>query len=177
MMVQRTNARQAEKVWLHFTREFPTPETAQAAPEDHLLRVLAPLGLRWRIDNVLKVLRNWPQDCLDLEALSALPGVGPYVISMVRVAGLGEPVAVVDNNIVRIYGRFFGLKTTDSTRRQAAFMALCEAMLSKEKPAEFTWALLDLGGTVCTPRAPKCDQCPLSPRCVSRRRPSTEALP
>lgn len=168
-MLQRTRADQAERVWLAFVTNYPTLESAATAPASDILECLAPLGLRWRAVNIQAALvhlasLDWPSVTCDI---GAVRGVGHYVASAVQIFAHGGRAPLVDNNVVRVYSRFFGIIAGDDTRRSPAFHALAYQMLPGEtkRVRAFNWALLDLAGTVCT-RSPKCGVCPVAARCV-----------
>lgn len=173
MMVQRTGARQAERTWSRFIARYPDLASTAPAHDAELRSMLAPLGLQWRIDNIIRALAHLralggiPRGQAELREV---PGVGAYAAGAVGVCAFGQDLPVVDSNIVRVYTRFFGLPYHDGLRRAAGFRALATAT-SPHSPRrkDFTWALLDLGALVCTPR-PRCTVCPLATRCVAAGR-------
>jgi A/G-specific adenine glycosylase len=170
MMVQRTRAAQAEATWIEFIRRFPTAESAAAADDAELTRVLAGLGLRWRIAKIVAAVRTLAMERggavpTAQDQIESLPGVGHYAASSVRTVAFGARVPVVDANVVRVYCRFFGLRLTDSLRRDLGFHRLAAAMAPRSQGTAFNWALLDLGATVCSPKRPKCAECPVAERC------------
>lgn len=169
MMVQRTDARQAERVWMQWVAAYPDLASACCADNSEQRGLLEPLGLQWRIDNIIRALAHLgalsrvPDD---QAGLRAIPGVGPYVAGAVGAFAFAQDVPVVDNNVVRVYSRFFGLPQHDGLRRASGFLALARAMSPRSpRRKDFTWALLDLGALVCTP-TPRCEVCPLAERCV-----------
>lgn len=188
MMVHRTRADQAERVWLEFTSRWPTVASARAASPPAMAEVLKPLGLDWRIANIMALSAKLP-DGLDPTSLRTLGlrGVGHYAESVVSTISAGGAVPIVDANVVRIYERFFGLVRRDSNRRNVGFHQLAASLLPMKAKTrrDFFWGLMDFGSAVCKPRQPKCGECPLSTRCVfakpmiqSRRSPrSTKPMP
>jgi len=165
MMVQRTRAEQAERVWSEFVRRWPTPHAAAAANPTELTAVLAPLGLAWRSKNIIRVVAQLARCPADN---STLPGVGHYAAAVIATVCYGRKCAVVDSNVVRIYSRFFGLSINDSTRRAKWFHALAESLVPSTRGLHrsYFWALMDFGALICTPTQPKCASCPLTRRCV-----------
>lgn len=162
MMVQRTRAAQAERVWKKFVQLFPSLTDAQAASEEEILVVLRPLGLEWRSRNIAQIVKSMPAG--SAVATRGLRGVDHYVASATACFASLERVAVVDSNVVRVYSRFFGFTPSDRIRREAGFHALALQLLPRGRVREYNWALLDLGGTVCVTK-PKCGACPLSRKC------------
>lgn len=168
MMVHRTKAAQAERVWVGFVGRFPCVGDTRTSSDAELAECLAPLGLNWRSRKLIETIRvieasgSAPTDRLELERL---PGVGHYAASAVRSICLDSGDPVVDANVVRVYSRLFGLEPSDSLRRMPAFHRLAAAILPRSQRARYNWALLDFGALVCRP-APICGTCPLSMRCV-----------
>ncbi len=166
MMVQRTRAAQAERVWKNFIERYPTVETANEAPAEELRDRLRPLGLQWRIENILGVIRALAADGTTSDRrLRSLPGVGHYAANSVGAIAMGSAAPVIDANVVRVYCRFFGIAPSDRLRRAPRFHEFAQSMLPRGDRASFNWALLDLGAQVCTPTHPRCDRCPLASRC------------
>ena len=165
MMVQRTRAAQAEKVWLDFVAEYPTFATARKATDTDLMAALKPLGLTWRSRNIVAAIREKDSSKLGTKALR---GADHYVEAAVNCFAHGRREGLVDANVVRVYSRLFGFAPDDRTRRAPAFHELAARMLPRQLVREYNWALLDLGGTVCLPAAPLCQECPLRKRCSSR---------
>jgi A/G-specific adenine glycosylase len=168
MMVQRTRAAQAERVWKDFVARYPTVGAANRASDEELAVCLRPLGLRWRIANITGAVRILAVgEKVSAPSLAVLRGVGHYAANSVAAIAEGARDPVVDTNVVRIYCRFFGIPISDRMRRASEFHALVRSMIPHSDPASFSWALLDFGGLVCTARHPACDACALSVRCAT----------
>lgn len=166
MMVQRTRAEQAEKVWRRFVAAYPTLEAAREASDDELLVILSPLGLRWRSRNILAAVRRGDDTGMGTRAMT---GADHYVEAAVACFANGKRVAIVDANVVRVYSKFLGTPATDGTRRSPQFHQLCHELLPRDRVRDYNWALLDLGATVCRPQRPQCGRCPLAARCSHTR--------
>ena len=143
MMLQRTRAPQAERVWSAFMERYPSLEVARAAPPEALAELLRPLGLQWRIRNIIRAVRSLerletPDD------LRGVPGIGHYVESAVRCFAFGERVAVVDANVVRFYSLVFKFPVDDRTRRDPAFHAFAASLLPDVRFKEYNWGIIDL---------------------------------
>jgi A/G-specific adenine glycosylase len=143
MMLQRTRAGQAEKVWNAFMERYPNLEAARTAPPEDLAELLRPLGLQWRIRNIIGAIRSLerletPDD------LQGVPGIGHYVESAVRCFAFGERVPVVDANVVRFYSLVFKFPVDDRTRRDPAFHAFAASLLPDVRCKEYNWGLIDL---------------------------------
>jgi len=106
------------------------------------------------------------------EEWSKLPGIGRYTAAAIASIAFGEAVAAVDGNVERVLGRMFGRDTGKKNAWQRA-----ESLLDRARPGDFNQAMMELGATICTPRAPQCALCPLDAWCKSHgaddRRPQT----
>jgi A/G-specific adenine glycosylase len=74
---------------------------------------------------------------------------------------------LVDTNTVRVIGRLFGLKVSDSSRRNRLFKETIAALVDPAEPRAYNYALLDLANLVCTKvRPPACEACPVRRHCL-----------
>jgi A/G-specific adenine glycosylase len=92
-----------------------------------------------------------------------LPGIGRYTARAIASIAFGEAVAAVDGNVERVLDRMFG--TSDDRERNWQRAA---ALLDRARPGDCNQAMMELGATLCTPRAPQCLICPLNDWCQSR---------
>src|SRR6202008_2275140 len=92
-----------------------------------------------------------------------LPGVGRYTAAAIASIAFGEAVAVVDGNVERVLQRIAGQTISGEQVWQQA-----ENLLDRQRPGDFNQAIMELGATVCTPRAPACLTCPLMELCAAR---------
>lgn len=164
-MLQQTQALRVIPKWLAFCAAYPTPSACAAAPLGSVLRHWQGLGYPRRARNLHDAASAMVEhhDGLvpdDIDALRALPGIGPYTARAVLAFAFERDVAVVDTNIARILARVAGERLTLRRVQRAA-----DALV----PAGVGWAwnqmLMDLGATVCRP-APRCEECPLARSCA-----------
>lgn len=102
------------------------------------------------------------------EELLALPGIGTYTARAVLCSAFGEPVAFVDVNIRRLYSRLFGnMPDTAAMLPDRTAAAIADDMLPRRRAYDWNQALMDIGATICTARAPRCTACPLAALCTS----------
>ncbi|MFN8631395.1 MAG: hypothetical protein U0838_14085 [Chloroflexota bacterium] len=99
----------------------------------------------------------------DVEALEALPGVGPYTARAVAAIAFNRPVGAVDTNVRRVLGRVAagGAEAVPATSMQA----LADAVVPGDRAAAWTHALMDVGARLCAPRNPRCGECPAAAWC------------
>ncbi|NRA09961.1 MAG: A/G-specific adenine glycosylase [Myxococcales bacterium] len=182
-MLQQTRVETVIPYYQRFLARFPDVQTLADAPLDDVLAEWTGLGYYSRARNLHAAAR-----CLierhggevpdDPEALRALPGVGRYTAGAVASIAFDRPEAVVDGNVTRVLARLYGLR--ENAKSPAMIRRLWELageLARGPEPGALNQALMELGATLCTPRAPQCPRCPLRGRCVARRDGDPEALP
>jgi A/G-specific adenine glycosylase len=176
LMLQRTRASQVAPVFEEFRDRFGGPAAVVAEGRGAVDDLFARLGLRWRAEHfwdlqqILAERGGVPPD--SLEGLLDLPGVGAYAATAVCVFALGQKRVVVDSNVLRILGRYYGIVFDDTARRRTNVLewASRHAPDGSDDCRNFNWALLDLGATVCVPGVPDCQICPLVSSCIFGQR-------
>jgi A/G-specific adenine glycosylase len=173
-MLHRTRADQVLPVYRKFLKRFPTARSIRNDSADEVLRILRPLGLQWRSRLVVSLFAEVNSTFgggvpTSVTALRELPGVSDYISNAVVCFTTGEPVLMLDTNIVRVLGRVGGEPTSDSSRRSPRFYTLLRSFLPPSSAREFYFSVLDLAAQVCRPREPRCDICPISESCAYGR--------
>lgn len=173
VMLSRTRASQVEPVWLRFCTQFRTAEDLKGLTREQVKELTQGLGLHWRSELLYNLLRQlgstggWVPSTYD--ELKKLPGVGDYCASAMLSLHLGKPAAIIDSNIVRVIARVAGRPFGGETRRKRWLRDLADALTPDNEHTTYNYALLDLAMTVCQPRTPRCQACPLANFCVSSR--------
>jgi A/G-specific adenine glycosylase len=170
MMLRRTKADQVKQVYDRLFAEYPGIEAMAKARDEELEQILYPLGLKWRTPAFGLVAREVQAKyrCRipeEREELTTLPGVGEYVAGAVLSIAYGKKEWIVDSNIVRLFKRYFGIKTSKEGRRDKHVVELAKAYVSGKDPRKANLALLDFAALMCLPRNPRCTQCSLSITC------------
>lgn len=170
-MLQQTTVKAAIPYYERFMRRFPTNSSLAAAKEDAVLSLWSGLGYYSRARNLRLAAKHLASEHggifpKDPEIARTLPGVGPYTANAVTSIAYGAKVAVVDGNVLRILSRVFAVR--DLTRGGAQTRA--QSLLSPASPGAWNEAMMELGATLCTPRNPACDRCPLRAHCRGRNR-------
>lgn len=166
IMLQRTKADQVMPVYPSFIKRFPTPRALAAARLEDVEGFFLRLGLIWRAEKVKglgdALVTNFNGRVPDTrEGLLSLPGVGEYAADAVLASVYGKNVAAVDANVCRIIGRLFDVKARGEARRDPKFRKVAQQMVPEGRAKEFNWAMIDLAATICLPRKPRCEICPL----------------
>jgi DNA (cytosine-5)-methyltransferase 1 len=177
ILLRRTRADAVAEVWPAFARDFDSPKKV-VRRQVRLRKLLNPLGLRWRVDNLIalasELVAGGSQVPRDRAALMDLPGVGDYVADAVLAFAYGDRSVLIDSNTARIATRVFGLDENPTSLRNFNLRAAVSRLVGGSATPKMNWALLDFGGVVCTSRRPKCDRCPIGDMCEYRRTQPTQ---
>lgn len=164
VMLQQTQVDRVIPKWQAFLTAFPTPDGCAAASLGDVLRLWQGLGYPRRARNLhetasLVCVDHGGRLPDDLDALRALPGIGPYTARAILAFAYERDVAVVDTNIARILARTAGNRLTPKRAQDAA-----DSLVPKGEGWTWNQVVMDLGALVCRPQ-PKCHLCPISAGC------------
>jgi A/G-specific adenine glycosylase len=181
VMLQQTTVPHAAPYFLKFTACWPTVSDLAAASDDEVMAAWAGLGYYARARNLLACARAVANDhggvFPDTEAaLRALPGLGPYTAAAVAAIAFDEATNVVDGNVERVMARLFAMETPLPAAKPE-LKALAAVLVRDERPGDWAQALMDLGATVCRPKAPLCYRCPLTSACAGLATGAPETYP
>lgn len=168
IMLQQTRVAAVLEHYARFMQRFPTVKALASARENSVLAAWSGLGYYHRARRMHRAAKlivrgrggEFPassQEWLDV------PGIGRYTAAAIASIAFDEPVAVVDGNVERVLERVLGRKDGREVAWQRA-----EGLLDRARPGDFNQAMMELGATVCTPRAPQCLICPVHSFCVTR---------
>lgn len=173
IMLQQTRVDVVIPYFQRFVERFPTVAALAQAPVEDVLAAWSGLGYYRRARQLhgaaQAVVENGGALPGTAAELQTLPGVGPYTAAAVASIAFGEKVPVLDGNVERVLSRRLGL--TEDPKRKAGRERLLEAgarLLDPGRPGDSNQALMELGATLCSPRSPRCGQCPLSKGCQGR---------
>jgi A/G-specific adenine glycosylase len=171
-MLQQTQVDRVIPLYEAFIAAFPDFATLAAAKAGDAVRLWRGLGYNSRAMRLhalarAVVERHGGTLPSDRAALLALPGIGPYTASAVRAFAFELDDVALDTNIRRIAHRTsFGLEHPPLAT-DAELDARARAALEPGTAHDWNSAMMDVGATICTARAPKCLLCPLRPGCVA----------
>lgn len=170
IMLRRTKADQVKPVYKSLFNDYPDCEAMAKAKNRKLEPILYPLGLKWRIPAFTLVARELKEkfQCKvprTRKELTALPGVGEYVAGAVLSIAYNKKEWIVDSNIVRLFKRYFGIKTSKEGRRDKHVIEIAKIYASGKNPRKANMAILDFTALICTPRTPTHEKCPLKRSC------------
>ncbi len=183
IMLQQTTVAAVIPYFERFMAAFPDVHALADAPDEAVMQAWAGLGYYARARNlhacakaVSAVGGVFPPD---VEALLALPGVGPYTARAVAAIAFGIPVVPVDGNVERVTARLFAVTAPMPAAKPAIAAAAArfgDHPAARARASDFAQSLFDLGATICTQR-PACVLCPLAPGCAGRASGAPETLP
>ena len=170
IMLQQTTVAAVQPYFAAFTRRWPTVAALAAADDAEVMQAWAGLGYYARARNLLACARavaatHGGRFPADEASLRSLPGIGAYTAAAVAAFALGRHAIVIDGNIERVTARLYAIGTPLPAAR-----AIIHARLTEIVPAragDFAQAMMDLAARICTPRTPRCDDCPLRPKCAA----------
>ncbi len=182
IMLQQTRVETVIEYYERFLRRFPTIGRLARAGHEEVLKHWEGLGYYRRILHLHRAARmvcdNGGVIPNNAEALRALPGVGEYTAAAIASIAFERPEAAVDGNVARVLSRLFGVtQDVRSPVGKSRIRDLARSLLSRQRPGDFNQAWMDLGSLVCTPKAPRCDACPLRAHCLAAENGNPEFYP
>jgi A/G-specific adenine glycosylase len=168
VMSQQTGIERVGPAWRRFVDRWPTPDDLAGAGTHELLAAWSGLGYNRRAlalrDAARTIVADHGGDVpANVDALERLPGIGPYTARAVAATAFGVRVAPLDVNVRRVVSRVLGVPPT-----APGLQAAGDQLVSRGQPGRWLDAVMDLASGTCTPRAPRCEACPLAVLCASR---------
>lgn len=183
VMLQQTQVRTVVPYFLRFVDDLPSLADLAAASQDRVLGLWSGLGYYSRGRNLHKAAQIAMTDHAgelprDIDALSALPGIGRSTAAAILAQAYGDRHAILDGNVKRVLARHRGISGwPGSTATQRALWIEAEASTPQQRLADYTQAIMDLGATICLRSRPLCALCPVAADCVAYREQRTAELP
>ena len=183
VMLQQTRVDTVAPYFERFLRRFPTVNSLARARHETVLKYWEGLGYYRRALNLHRASRivrasgngKMPTS---IEQLRRLPGVGEYTAAAVASIAFSEPVAAVDGNVRRVLSRLFDLRgNADAALERNRLQSIAQQLVPLDHPGDFNQAWMDLGSLICTPKNPKCAECPLASLCPVARSDRASSLP
>lgn len=183
VMLQQTQVAVVIPYFLRFVAAMPSLPALAAAPLDEVLALWSGLGYYSRARNLhaaarLCTSRHDGELPDELDALIALPGIGRSTAGAILAQAWGQRTPILDGNARRVLARHAGIAGwPGSPAVEKRLWTLAESLLPATRMADYTQAQMDLGATLCTRHAPRCDACPVAADCVARIEGRTAELP
>lgn len=178
LMLQQTRVDTVIDYFNRWLARWPDWQTLAAAPLDEVLAQWTGLGYYNRARNLHKTAHIVTTELggvlpADPTVLARLPGIGPYTAGAVLSIAFGQPVALVDGNVARVLSRWYALRHDPMTGVgktqvwQWAHEQLATEGPAHADPASWNQALMELGATLCSPKTPDCQRCPVAQHCLA----------
>ena len=181
IMLQQTTVATVTPRYQAFLDRWPRVHDMAASSVEDILEQWAGLGYYARARNLHKCAVTIAEDYDGVfpqteQELIALPGIGAYTAAAIAAIAFDQPAVVVDGNIERVVSRLFAIDTPLPASKPE-IKACAAEIWPKKRSGDFAQALMDLGATICTPRNPICEACPVSTGCAARAENTHLALP
>ncbi len=183
IMLQQTQVTTVLDYYARFLQRFPDVATLAAAPLDDVLAQWSGLGYYSRARNLHRCAQVVVQQHggafpSGAAQLMDLPGIGRSTAAAIAAFCFGECVAILDGNVKRVLTRALGFDADLAVAaHERALWEHARALLPAHGIERYTQGLMDLGATLCTSRAPRCDECPVATTCVAKAQGRPERLP
>ena len=183
IMLQQTQVTTVVPYYQRFIASFPAIADLAAAPVDAVLHHWSGLGYYARARNLHRTAQEVMADHdgelpADIDALSALPGIGRSTAGAILALAHGTRHAILDGNVKRVLARYHGIEGwPGQTAVARQLWARSEQHTPTARVAHYTQAMMDLGATVCLRARPLCQACPHAGECVARRDGRSAELP
>jgi A/G-specific adenine glycosylase len=176
IMLQQTQVSRVHEKYPLFLKDFPNIHALAAGPKSAVIRTWQGMGYNNRAVRLHMlacevVSEHSGKIPRDEKKLLALPGIGRYTANAILSSAFGKKLPVVDINIRRLFSRLlWDMHSRAALRPEREIWDVASNLLPDRSVYEWNQALMDLGATVCSARAPQCPFCPLARFCRSRTR-------
>lgn len=173
IMLQQTQVSTVIPYFERFMQSFPTIEALADAPQESVLHHWTGLGYYARARNLHKAAQMIQQEHagvfpLQIEDVIALPGIGRSTAGAILSIAEHQIHPILDGNVKRVLARFFAVEGWTGTKQvENQLWEYADQLTPKERIADYTQVMMDLGATLCTRSKPKCDDCPLQHECLA----------
>jgi A/G-specific adenine glycosylase len=182
IMLQQTQVATVIPYYERFLTRFPDIAALAHAPLDEVLYLWTGLGYYARARNLQRaaqaiVAEHGGRFPIDVEAVAALPGIGPSTAGAILAFAFDQPHAILDGNVKRVLTRYHGVAGWPGKKVvEQQLWALARTHTPQARVADYTQAIMDLGATVCR-RTPECVRCPQASGCVAYAQGDPQAYP
>ncbi len=183
IILQQTRVEQGLNYYNKFIAAYPTIADLANANDDEVFKLWEGLGYYSRCKNLLftaRVIRDnyngiFPNE---YKEIISLKGIGNYTAAAIASFAYNLPYAVLDGNVYRILSRVFEIDLAiDSKQGKDYFTTLSQELIDTKNAALYNQAIMDLGATICKPKQPLCDACPLQKICKAYKNNTIEKFP
>lgn len=183
IMLQQTQVITVISYYQKFITKFKTIKALAQASEDLVLSMWSGLGFYSRARNlhaasimIMKEYRGHFPD--NFQDMIRLPGIGRSTAGAILAFCFNKPYPILDGNVKRVLSRVYGITTPiNNSSTEKKLWLLSEKNLPKKNIDIYTQAIMDFGATLCIPKKPKCNICPVTQSCVAYVNELTAQIP
>ena len=175
IMLQQTQVATVEPYFERFLAAFPTVEALAAADERRVLRLWEGLGYYRRARQLHQAARQIVAEHggrfpAARDDVMRLPGVGRYTAGAILSIAFDAREPILEANTTRLFARLLGYRGDPLAKAgQELLWSMAAAVLPTHGAGQFNQALMELGSLLCTPREPRCAECPAAALCAAQR--------
>ena len=168
MMLQQTQVVTAQSYYIKFLKKYPSLSSMKMATEDDILSLWSGLGYYRRASFIYQAKEKIFLDFngrfpTTYDELITLPGIGRSTAGAILSIAYQKPFPILDANVKRVIARLFLQKDF----KEGLFWNLSAQCLDEDDPYSYQQGIMDIGATLCTPKAPLCPECPLNRNCLA----------
>lgn len=182
VMLQQTQVVTVIPYYIHFMERFPTVTALAEATLEEVHTYWQGLGYYRRGENLWKgakvIQERWGGEFpRDPKLVKEIPGIGPYTLGAVCSIAFHMPLPAVDGNVMRVMSRWFTMSDDIGIAKNRKLFEEKVMENMPDDPNNFNQALMELGALICTPKNPKCDECPVKRLCLAQQKGEQELYP
>lgn len=183
VIMQQTRIDQGLPYYLNFMNKFPTVFALANAKEEDVLFAWQGLGYYSRARNMHHTAKDITSNYngtfpTNANELLRLKGIGEYTSAAISSICNNENIPAIDGNVIRVISRLFNIQSavnTSATQKEIKDLSI--QLIDKLDAASYNQAMMDLGATICIPKNPKCNECPLQSNCLAREYQTFTSIP
>lgn len=183
IMLQQTQVDTVKPYYLRFLDTLPDIASLANADEDTAFKLWEGLGYYRRVRHMQEAAKQIMEQYnsmfpVEYEEIIKLKGIGNYTASAISSIAFGQEKGVIDGNTLRILSRIYNRQDNVALEKtKKVYQKLMDELIMGTDPSKFNQGMMDLGATICTPRKPKCDECPVNSLCQARASDTENILP
>jgi A/G-specific adenine glycosylase len=183
IMLQQTQVDTVLPFFKRFVNKYPNVLALSKTNEETLKKDVEGLGYYRRFKYMLKAAQLIVEKHNGVfpdtyEEVLSLPGIGKYTVGAIMSIAYHKPYSALDGNVIRVLSRYLNLEDDFRVEQNKKKLdEINQVYIEKASPNIYTQALMELGATICRPKNPKCEMCPLNDHCLAYELNIQESLP
>lgn len=172
-MLQQTQVSTVMNYFLRWMERFPSLEALAQAEQNEVLKAWEGLGYYSRAKNLHATAKKLVEaDCIpeSTSAWETFPGIGHYTAAAITAIAQNKYAVVIDGNVIRVLSRVHNIQTIFPSKEKAlkTIYPIAQKHVPSQNISEYSEAIMELGATICKPRRPDCNVCPIACLCLAQ---------